>query len=473
MLDINEIYNRLQCCYSCLIGEQINNISKLIIDDTLNYRITRAYSLIQLKISNYLKPEDYEKYNKSVNEICGGCDCGTGYSWIGIDPICEDDGIQTTSTTSTSSSTSTTTASITTSSTSTTTKVLPPPTTTSTTSTTNTSTTSTTTNTSTTSTTTSTSSSTSTTTVQGTETTIVPAWISSAAFSYDANTHEGSLYNNTTQSTELRIESTDGSNPSGISSDGIVWGNGIWIPGTTQFAAPYSRVFRLNPTVNGTGGLIPGSTYKLSFRRTGDNSVIFVKNYTIPLVSQGITDIPLGGVATTSTSSSTTSTTGIGQTTSTSTSSSTSTTTSPVGNTSYILDGKRVTVQNGIRYAFINSQYTILSVLPSGNIKLTYTQSTRPSDNGTGCVPVTMGSYMTDEFNGELTALKSGSGLAVSVGKKGTWYTYWTDPALFTKLSEVTGNELYQAWGQPPVDYLPDSARNHSGGADWCSFEIY
>lgn len=470
MLDINEIYNRLQCCYSCLIAEQIKNIEKLIVDPALNYKITRALMLIELKIENYLQPEDYEKYNKSVNEICGGCDCNTSYSWIGIDPICEDDGVQTTSTTSTSSSTSTSTASTSTSSTQTTTKILPPPSTTSTTSTTNTSTTTTSTSTSTTNTSTSTSSSTSTTTVVGTETIIVPNWITQAAFSFDAGTHEGSLYNNTTQTTELRIESTDGTTPSGTTSNGT-WTNGQWIPGTTQFAAPYSRVFRLNPTVNGVGGLIPGKTYKLSFRRTGDNSLIFVKNYTVPLVSQGITQIDLGVPGQSTTTSSTTTTTGIGQTTSTS--SSTSTTTSPVGNTSYVLDGKRITVQNGVRYAIINSQYTKLSVLGNGNTKLSYTVASRTADNGTACLPVTMFSYMTDEFNGELTALKSVNGLAIPKGTYLTLYTYWTDPAMFTKLSEVQGNELYQAWGQPPTPDLPDNARNHSSGADWCSIEIY
>ena len=464
MLDINEIYNRLQCCYSCLIAEQIKNIEKLIVDPALNYKITRALMLIELKIENYLQPEDYEKYNKSVNEICGGCDCNTSYSWIGIDPICEDDGVQTTSTTSTSSSTSTSTASTSTSSTQTTTKILPPPSTTSTTSTTNTSTTTTSTSTSTTNTSTSTSSSTSTTTVVGTETIIVPNWITQAAFSFDAGTHEGSLYNNTTQTTELRIESTDGTTPSGTTSNGT-WTNGQWIPGTTQFAAPYSRVFRLNPTVNGVGGLIPGKTYKLSFRRTGDNSLIFVKNYTVPLVSQGITQIDLGVPSQSTTTSSTTTTTGIGQTTSTS--SSTSTTTSPVGDTSYILDGKRITVLNGVRYAFINSQYSKLSVLPTGAIIYRHTQPSRSSDNGTACTPVSMFSYMTDDHNGELAALLSNDGLIVPVGTHCTIYDYWTNPALFTALANATGEETWSAWGNPAT------ARNNNGGIDWCSFETY
>lgn len=134
-----------------------------------------------------------------------------------------------------------------------------------------------------------------------------------------------------------------------------------------------------------------------------------------------------------------------------------------------IIDGKRITTQNGLSYAIINSQYTILSVLPNGNVKLTYTVASRPADNGTACLPVTMFSYMTDQFNGELDALKSVNGLSLPRGTHLTLYTYWTDPALFTKLSEVEGNELWTAWGNPEGNI----ARNHNGGADWSSIEIY
>jgi len=191
MLSVDEVYNRLQCCYTELLEIQANNIKKLIFDEVLDSKVIQAYSLLKIRI--YIQDEDLPEYSKSVNEVCSyklNCICcdEAKTSWIGIDPICEEDGSTTTSTTT--SSTTSTTAPSTTSSTTTSTIFIPPPiptTTTTTTSTTTTSTTTTTNSTTTTSstttttapttttTTTSTSSSTSSTTVPGSSTTTTTA----------------------------------------------------------------------------------------------------------------------------------------------------------------------------------------------------------------------------------------------------------------------------------------------------------
>lgn len=163
MLDIEEVFRRLSCCYTELVKEQAENLKKLIIDDELDCKVDRAYALMKTKIEGFIGTDDYDKYVKAVNEVCGSqINCCTDCEeteWVGIDPICQEEtGSTSTTTTSTTSSTSTTTVS-TTSSTSTTSKSSPVPISTTTTTTTTTSTT-----TSTTSTTTSTTSSTTTTT---------------------------------------------------------------------------------------------------------------------------------------------------------------------------------------------------------------------------------------------------------------------------------------------------------------------
>lgn len=151
MLEIDEIFNRLQCCYLKLISEQTKNVQKFVYNKEIDCRLDLAYSL--LKIREYLRPEEYKDYVFAINKVCSlveGCNCPDDYEWIGIDPVCETDGtIQTTTTTSTTTST-TSTSSSTTSSTSTTTKQViitsTTSTTTTTTSTTTTSSTTTTTN---------------------------------------------------------------------------------------------------------------------------------------------------------------------------------------------------------------------------------------------------------------------------------------------------------------------------------------
>lgn len=145
MLNLEEIFRRLQCCYVELVKEQADNISKLIVDEQLDCKIHRAYGLLKIKMEGFISFDDADNYTKAINEVCGyrlNCcaDCNET-EWVGIDPICEDDGLTTSTTSSTSTTTQVTSS---TSSTSTTTqRSSPVPIPTTTTSTTSTSTTST------------------------------------------------------------------------------------------------------------------------------------------------------------------------------------------------------------------------------------------------------------------------------------------------------------------------------------------
>lgn len=182
MLNIEEVYSRLKCCYVEFLSKQTKNIEKLIFDEALDCKVRRIYSL--LKIKSYIQEPDYEDYIRSINEVCGfnlGCNCcDDDTKWIGIDPICEESNVSTSTTTTSTTTSSSTTSSSTTSSTTSTTKFSPPPipttTTTSTSTTTPTTTSTTTTTTTTTSTTLPGTTSTTTTTTSTSTTTSVQSF---------------------------------------------------------------------------------------------------------------------------------------------------------------------------------------------------------------------------------------------------------------------------------------------------------
>ena len=386
MLSLDEIYKRLQCCYIGLLGKQTSNVEKLIFDNELDSKVTRAYEL--LKIKDYIQDQDYKKYVHDINIICDealgcGCyDCTESIGWIGTDPICEEGEGTTTTTYTTTNTTSTT------SSTSTTTK-LTTSTTSSTSSTTNNNTTS----------------STSTTSnTPSQEVTIPPSWLLGLALSSDAGTHDNSFHPRTTQKTQLKIDIISGGPVNGLSWNGVPWSNGIWVSqGVTDTftTPPYTEVMRFNPSTSGNGGLIPGTLYKLSIRRENDNSVIYTRNITIPLVSQGVTPINLFG--TTSTTSSTTSTTKLTTSTSTTTNTNTtssSTTTTNSGGTT--LFGGYSTIVNGIEWTWVKSPKMTLLFNNDGSVTdntLGLVHGNPTTFEGNNCYYMTGYSYLSNNGN--------------------------------------------------------------------------
>lgn len=114
--------------------------------------------------------------------------------------------------------------------------------------------------------------------------TTAPAWLTFLGYTFDANTREASIWINRTVDTKLKIERVDGSPISGSTWNNIPWDNAKWIEGTTEWAAPYSEVFRLNPV--GSSGLYPGQEYRVSVASAADNSTIFTQTFKLPAVSQ-------------------------------------------------------------------------------------------------------------------------------------------------------------------------------------------
>ena len=114
--------------------------------------------------------------------------------------------------------------------------------------------------------------------------TTAPPWLTFLGYTFDANTREASIWVNRTIDAKLKIERIDGAPISGSTWNNIPWDNANWIEGTTEWAAPYSEVFRLNPV--GSSGLYPGQEYRVSVVSMADNSNIFTQTFMLPAVSQ-------------------------------------------------------------------------------------------------------------------------------------------------------------------------------------------
>lgn len=112
------------------------------------------------------------------------------------------------------------------------------------------------------------------------ELTTKPSWINILAFTHDINTREFTLYANAVD-ISVRIIATTGEQPSGISTNGLIWDSTTWLPGSTQFAAPtYTELFRLNPTIFGQGSIKPSTPYTFFIRRASDPNTVYKFNFT-------------------------------------------------------------------------------------------------------------------------------------------------------------------------------------------------
>jgi len=114
---------------------------------------------------------------------------------------------------------------------------------------------------------------------------IAPNWLLGIGLTNDVNSRDASLWLNATTDCKLRLTGTDGVPISGITSNNMPFSDGVWIDGTTDWAAPWSEVFRLNPMSYGVGGLIAGKQYKIEIVRTSQSSPIFSMLLTIPTTS--------------------------------------------------------------------------------------------------------------------------------------------------------------------------------------------
>lgn len=117
------------------------------------------------------------------------------------------------------------------------------------------------------------------------ETGLLPAWLEQVYVTYDVNSHETSLWVNSTESVDLKIGKTTGVPINGLSWLNIPWTQDTWNPGTTDYSAPYDKVFRLNPISFAAGGIEPGTSHVIKIRRTGNISPVYVFNWTSPTTS--------------------------------------------------------------------------------------------------------------------------------------------------------------------------------------------
>ncbi len=107
-----------------------------------------------------------------------------------------------------------------------------------------------------------------------------PEWLVKVAFTYEPNSHDFSKWVVATEDVEVMITPKTGSVISGTTTGGLAWNGTTYIAGTTDWAAPFSEVFRANPTSFGIGGIVPGD-YTGKIRRQAFPEEIFVYNFTV------------------------------------------------------------------------------------------------------------------------------------------------------------------------------------------------
>lgn len=115
-----------------------------------------------------------------------------------------------------------------------------------------------------------------------TETNVQPVWLEGISVTYDANSHDCSLWVNATEDVDLRISRSDGFPINGLSWQGFQWNQDTWIPGTTDYAPPFDEVFRLNPVAFAAGGITPSGSYVVRVRRNATQSPVYKFNWTAP-----------------------------------------------------------------------------------------------------------------------------------------------------------------------------------------------
>lgn len=127
-------------------------------------------------------------------------------------------------------------------------------------------------------------------------TTVKPAWLQKVAFTYEPNSHDFSKWVTATEDVEVMITPKSGLVIRGTTTGNIAWSGTTYIAGTTDWAAPFSEVFRANPASFGDGGIIPGQ-YTAKIRRTSHPSEVFAYSFSVPVsVVNQPQEIPLNAV---------------------------------------------------------------------------------------------------------------------------------------------------------------------------------
>lgn len=125
------------------------------------------------------------------------------------------------------------------------------------------------------------------TSANGSESTVQPTWLTDVSVTFDSTSHDASMWVNIVndENVEMSVQRSDGSPMEGLTWGGGSWVQYTWLPGTTDYANPYSEVFRFNGTLPGQGGIIGGVEYKFRIRRTQYPNDIFTFNWTAPYSS--------------------------------------------------------------------------------------------------------------------------------------------------------------------------------------------
>lgn len=118
-----------------------------------------------------------------------------------------------------------------------------------------------------------------------TEITEPPLWLPKLAYTMDVDTRDFSMHTFGDLDVELNIRALTDPQPSGISQDGLVWNNAVWVPGSTVYAQNgFNKVYRFNPISPATGGIIKEKQYEIRARRASNPSIVFVVTVTTPSV---------------------------------------------------------------------------------------------------------------------------------------------------------------------------------------------
>lgn len=114
--------------------------------------------------------------------------------------------------------------------------------------------------------------------------------LTGAAYRYDATSHDFTL--TLASDSDLQVNAQPGS---GIFQDGSPWNSITYNNGAKTFVdAGFRQRFSFNPSVSGTGGVVPSTTVVFRVRRLSDPSKIYLLTFDVPATSAtNLTTIPL------------------------------------------------------------------------------------------------------------------------------------------------------------------------------------